>query len=115
MVHQKRILPRMLAVTRHYAKLTEELKSVYCHLESMTDIISSLEMDKLELNSRVEAHAKEQEAARDVVFTLTGTNIRKYAKKIGIPEEAITDEFLKRVAQKMEQIIQDAISFAFKS
>lgn len=105
----------MLAVTRHYLKLMEKLKSVYCNLGNMTDIISSLENDRLELNSRIEAHAKEQEAARDIIFTLTGTNIRECAKGMGIPEEAITDEVLKCIAQRMERILQDTINFALRN
>jgi hypothetical protein len=59
---------------------------------------------------------------KDVIFVLVKEDVIECAKDLGIPEEAITNDVLRRVRKGVDaglecwsDVVKDAINFALKS
>ena len=59
---------------------------------------------------------------KDVIFVLTKEDVMECAKELGIPEEAITNDVLRKVRKGVDNglecwsmVVKDAINFALKS
>ena len=62
------------------------------------------------------------ELDKDTIFVLTKEDVLEYARELGIPEEAITDDVLHMVRKGVDiglecwsMVIKEAINFALKS
>jgi len=114
---RKKTLRKLPPVTRRYARLMGGLESVLRKGKNLVDEIS-----RLEFESQALAHAREQEAAKDVVFILVKEDVIECAREIGIPEAAITDDVLQQVRKGVDSglgswsdVVKDAINMALKS
>ena len=116
MPYRKATLRKMPPVTRKYARLLGELESVLRKGKNLVE-----ELSRIEFESQALAHAREQEAAKDVVFILVKEDVIECAREIGIPEAAVTDDVLRQVRKGVDSgfecwsdVVKDAINMALK-
>lgn len=114
---RKITLRRMPPATRKFARLLDELESVYRRLRNMTG-----EVQRLEHDSRALVHAKQGINPDEVVFVLVREDVIECAREMGMPEEAITDDVLRQVKKGVDwgldcwsDVVKEAINYALKS